>query len=178
MIQNRIELVKLLPKDSVVAEVGVAEGLFSKQLLEAGVGRIYMVDNWEHIPSVTGDGNSPQDWHDKNYQQAVDYVSSFGTRAKLLRGMSVDMAKNIADESLDMVYLDAGHFFDAVAADLNAWYPKLKRNGIMAGHDYLCTDYQVKQAVDWFINDLDTKPEVFVIPETHINDAGFYFIKP
>jgi hypothetical protein len=31
----------------------------------------------------------------------------------------------VADEGLDFVYLDAGHSYGSVKADLEAWYPKL-----------------------------------------------------
>lgn len=178
MITKRIELVKLLPPNSVVAEIGVAEGSFSKELLDAGVERLFMVDAWTHLPSVTGDGNFPQEWHDKNYNCAFNKVQPYGWRAKLLRGLSVEMANNVPDDSLDMLYLDAGHFYQAVSDDLTAWYPKVKSGGIVAGHDYLCKDYQVKEALEYFIMANRIITTVHIIPETHKNDASFYFIKP
>ena len=46
-IKRRIDLVKLLPENSVGCECGVAEGYFSADLLEAGVAKLYSVDNWE-----------------------------------------------------------------------------------------------------------------------------------
>lgn len=177
-IKHRIELVKLLPANSVVAEIGVAEGNFSKDLLDAGVDRLFMVDYWGHIPGVTGDGNFQQWWHDNNYQMAFNKVQPYGWRAKLLRGMSVDMADSVPDESLDMLYLDAAHYYEGVMADLKAWYPKVKSGGIIAGHDYLCKDYKVKEAVGDFILYRMIEVEVHVIPENNENDASFYFVKP
>lgn len=177
-IKHRIELVKLLPANSVVAELGCAEGNFSKDLLDAGVDRLFMVDNWGHIPGVTGDGNFPQEWHDKNYQMAFNKVQPYGWRAKLLRGMSVAMADSVPDESLDMLYLDAAHYYEGVLADLKAWYPKVKRGGIIAGHDYLCKDYKVKEAVHYFVATLYFIIDINVIPENNENDASFYFVKP
>ena len=178
MISRRIELVKLLPANSVAAEIGVAEGSFSKELLDAGVERLYMVDAWKHLPSVTGDGNFPQEWHDKNFTVAFNKVQPFGWRAKLLRGLSVDMSKHVPDDSLDMLYLDAGHFYEAVLSDLTVWYPKVKSGGVVAGHDYLCKDYQVKEALRDFLASNKISTTVHIIPETHENDASFYFIKP
>jgi hypothetical protein len=177
-IKHRIELVKLLPANSIVAEIGVAEGNFSKDLLDAGVDRLFMVDAWGHIPGVTGDGNFPQEWHDKNYQMAFNKVQPYGWRAKLLRGMSVDMADSVPDNSLDMAYFDAAHFYDGVIADLKAWYPKVKSGGIISGHDFLCKDYQVEQAVIDFIHQYGIVTTVNVIPENNENDASFYFVKP
>lgn len=177
MITKRIELVKLLPPNSVVAEIGVAEGSFSKELLDAGVERLFMVDAWAHLPSVTGDGNFPQEWHDKNFNAAAVKVEPYGWRAAMIRGLSADVAK-FFNEELDMLYLDAGHFYQAVSDDLTAWYPKVKSGGIVAGHDYLCKDYQVKEALEDFIMANRITTTVHIIPETHENDASFYFIKP
>lgn len=40
------------------------------------------------------------------------------------------------DESLDFVYIDGFHEFDAVMSDLIFWVPKVRPGGIIAGHDY------------------------------------------
>jgi hypothetical protein len=43
----------------------------------------------------------------------------------------------VPDASLDYVYVDARHDYCGVKEDLEAWWPKLRRGGILAGHDYL-----------------------------------------
>lgn len=40
------------------------------------------------------------------------------------------------DGSLDFVFIDADHSYAAVAADIDAWLPKVRKGGIIAGHDY------------------------------------------
>ena len=40
------------------------------------------------------------------------------------------------DESLDYIYIDATHTTVAIKNDLDAWYPKLKKYGMIAGHDF------------------------------------------
>ena len=45
-------------------------------------------------------------------------------------------ASLFADESLDVVFLDAAHDDQSVRADLQAWWPKVRVGGRMAGHDY------------------------------------------
>lgn len=179
-IKHRIELVKLLPENSVVAELGVAEGNFSNDLLEAGVGILYSVDNWGHIPHVTGDGNFPQDFHDANYKAATEKLSKFGYRSLIFKGLTVGVASRIPDNFLDMVYLDAAHYYDGVISDLVSWYPKVKPGGIISGHDYLnVEDYGVNKAVNDFVKNILNKDiEIITIPENNIKDASFYFIKP
>jgi predicted O-methyltransferase YrrM len=53
------------------------------------------------------------------------------------RGISWEVASYYTDNSLDCVFIDADHSYDAVSKDIGAWLPKVKRGGgILAGHDY------------------------------------------
>jgi predicted O-methyltransferase YrrM len=62
------------------------------------------------------------------------------------RGDSVEMASTYEDDSLDFVFLDGDHRYECVKADIQAWLPKMKVGGILAGHDYgWCED--VRKAV-------------------------------
>lgn len=49
---------------------------------------------------------------------------------------SLDALEFVADGSLDLVYVDGDHRYEAVVADLKGWEPKLRQGGIMAGHDW------------------------------------------
>ena len=40
------------------------------------------------------------------------------------------------DRSLDLVFIDGDHSYGAVKADIEAWWPKVKFGGVLAGHDY------------------------------------------
>lgn len=53
-----------------------------------------------------------------------------------IRLKSLEASKLYADGSLDFVFLDAAHDFENVSADINAWFPKVKPDGFIAGHDY------------------------------------------
>ncbi len=54
---------------------------------------------------------------------------------QVLRCPSLDAAKRFALNSLDFVFIDADHTYDAVASDLAAWVPIVKPGGVIAGHD-------------------------------------------
>ncbi len=72
-----------------------------------------------------------------------------------------EQAANIFDNnSLDFVYIDASHDYESVKQDLQLWYPKLKTNGIMAGHDYGWEG--VKQAVDEFAKEKNLNIKKYV----------------
>lgn len=53
-----------------------------------------------------------------------------------VRKSSVEAAKDFKDESLDFIFIDAGHSYEDVSSDIAAWYPKLKKGGYIGGHDY------------------------------------------
>ncbi len=78
------------------------------------------------------------------------------TRAGLLsriephRCASLDAASEFSDGSLDFVFIDACHSFEAVEQDLAAWWPKLRPGGLFAGHDYAYFP-GVRAAVDAFV---------------------------
>jgi len=54
----------------------------------------------------------------------------------------------IPDGSLDCVFVDADHSYDAVRQDLSFWWRKIRVGGQMLGDDYWMGD--VKRAVDEF----------------------------
>ena len=49
---------------------------------------------------------------------------------------SISGSEDFADKSLELVFLDASHLYEDVRQDIEAWYPKIKSNGIIAGHDF------------------------------------------
>ena len=53
------------------------------------------------------------------------------------RKPSVEAASDFQDDSMAAVFIDADHSYEAVKADLAAWYPKVKPGGIIAGHDFV-----------------------------------------
>lgn len=172
-MKSRAELYTILPPNPVVAAVGSAEGLFDRDILKYWkASKLYSVDNWGKIPGQTGDGGFENDWHEKNYQNALSLFKEFGDKSVILRGISWEMAKHVPDESLDCVYIDCCHEYGCVKNDLAAWVPKVKKLGIIAFHDYLVPQYGVKQAVNEYAQQHGYKVEI--IPENG-PDASAYF---
>ena len=69
--------------------------------------------------------------------------------------MGTNYASQHPDQSLDFVYLDSDHKYQSVKSEIEAWYPKVKVGGILAGHDYIershIEEFGVIQAVTEFI---------------------------
>jgi hypothetical protein len=159
----------------VAAEIGVAEGLFSADMLGWGLNKLYCVDNWEHIPDTKGDGNNSQEWHVSNMTRAKERMQEWDKEGMVvfLKGMSTEMCQQVPDNSLGLLYLDGDHSYDGVRNDLTHWFAKVAPRGIIAGHDYLSPQYGVKEAVETFCRD---RFEIHLIPEDKEEDAGFWFM--
>jgi len=70
---------------------------------------------------------------------------------------SMEAANLYSDNSLDFVFIDASHDYENVKNDILAWFPKVKTNGIIAGHDYDDHWSGVKKAVNEFIQNNNYK---------------------
>lgn len=175
MIKHRINLNTLLPENPITVELGVAEGLFSRDILQEWKPELhYLVDVWG-TANLPGDVGNDQPWHDSNYQNVIKLLEPF-TNYKILRGLTVQMSGHVPDNSVDLVYIDACHSYECVRDDINAWWDKVKSGGIMAFHDYEMSHYGVKQAVVEFAYSRGLN--VISIPENSVVDAGAYFVKP
>jgi predicted O-methyltransferase YrrM len=85
---------------------------------------------------------------------------------KSMRKNSIEAANYFEDDSLDFVFIDASHEYEDVKKDIKAWLPKVKKNGVLAGHDYYIRGYDyfpgVKQAVDECLANFSTSENCFV----------------
>lgn len=143
-------------------EIGVKTGKYSEQLLRAWRGeRLLSIDPW--ISADPDDyvdrSNVSQDEFEKYYEETKKRLARFGPRSEIWRLTSLEAAARIPDQSLDFAYIDARHDYDSVLQDLEAWFPKVRPGGILAGHDYADGvfaqgDFGVKSAVDEFFGKL------------------------
>jgi predicted O-methyltransferase YrrM len=67
---------------------------------------------------------------------------------KSIKATSKTASKKFADESLDVVFIDLTHTYEAVKEDIALWLPKVKKGGILGGDDYHENWPGVIQAVD------------------------------
>jgi hypothetical protein len=165
---------KLLKLPLVGVEVGVASGCFSRDLLDAGLEKLYSVDNWATIEEQKGDGGFPQDFHDANYKSTLELLKPYGKRSIILKGLSHEMSKQVEDNSIGMIHFDGDHSYEGLMKDFQAWFPKIVDGGIISGHDFLSIDYGVNKAVHDFCNN---RFQVHTMREDKDEDAGFLFLK-
>jgi len=56
--------------------------------------------------------------------------------AILVKSVGHTLAESFPDKSVAFIFIDGSHEYDYVVKDIQAWLPKLKPTGVMAGHDY------------------------------------------
>jgi len=94
------------------------------------------------VDNFIGDPNEPVHQTDPNvingtlFEEFQMNLKPVEGRYRPVRLDSVSASKLYQDNSLDFVFIDAAHDYESVKADINSWMPKLKLNGILAGHDY------------------------------------------
>lgn len=121
------------------AEVGVLKGKTFRLLLEALPElELTGVDQWRRLPPSEAEGSETYERFDMAAAEAQcrEVAGRFAPRALILKGDSVEAAKEVPDGSLDFVFLDAAHTTAAVTADLRAWAPKVRAGGLVTGHDW------------------------------------------
>lgn len=131
-------------KNPVICEVGVRTGGYFDTLLTENVSKAYGVDIWRST-SLTGQNDNLYDQNTLDYQyREVFKKYRNDARVKLIREFSVNAASFFEDEYFDFIYIDADHTYKAVTEDLNAWFPKLKKGGILSGHDYITPEMTIQ----------------------------------
>jgi hypothetical protein len=112
------------------AEIGVAQARHARQLFKIIPGlHLFCVDPWTKY-SV----RNSQQKQDANYQTTCNRLKDYN--ATILKKTSAQALADIADGSLDFVYIDGLHTFDSVMFDLIKWSAKVRKGGMIAGHDY------------------------------------------
>jgi hypothetical protein len=117
------------------------------------LGEFYCVDTWKGEAAIAYDTAIVQDLR-KIFRQNVKPILK---QIKMLSMISWNAAKKFEDDSVDFCYVDAGHSYEAVTNDLNAWWPKLRPGSMFGGDDYTKGYPGVQQAVWDFFRPLDIR---------------------
>jgi len=147
-------LLQSLGLNNIGVEIGVGKGAYSYAiLLNNGLKLLYSVDNWDDSAIKA---------------KAERTLDRFGDRNEILHTTSEEASKRFSNGSLDFVYIDADHTYESIKRDLELWYPKVKKGGIFAGHDYIdrvCKygTFGVKSAVNEMVD--KHKQELFITKE-------------
>lgn len=134
----------------VGVEIGVERGEYSELLCKAGL-KLFSIDPYLQYKDYV-EGGFYQERLDENYERAKRRLSQYD--CTLIRKMSMDVVKDFENESIDFVYIDGNHGFKHVTEDLYEWTKKVRKGGIIAGHDYTLIKTQIPYHIDvkWVVD--------------------------
>lgn len=150
MAKEEINWLYMIAKkmDSIV-ELGSLKGRSTHALLSGCKGIVHAIDTFERPGAY------------KAFLENVGHFKSLRT----YKMDSIKAAEKFKDKSIDMVFIDADHSYEAVKADIEAWLPKTKK--LICGHDYNLKQWpEVVRAVNEKFNKIG-----------RVYNIWFYYIK-
>jgi hypothetical protein len=128
-LSNRKALLEKMPKNGVVAELGVNKGEFSEEIWTiTKPQKLHLVDIWASERYHMG----LRKLIEKKFKDQID-----SEKIIINQGLSIDMSFRFQDNYFDWIYIDTDHSYGVTKAELQAYKNKIKPGGIIAGHDYV-----------------------------------------
>ena len=182
-----------------LCEVGVNAGYFlahlattiPEHLVGVDVWDKYDIEAYEQFPSYYN--IYPHENNKKSREAIQSWASKINFNVEIVVDFSVRAAKQFKDGYFDFVYIDADHSYDGVTADLEAWYPKVRKGGMLAGHDYknweredpalrghtnLLFSFRTRDAIDNFVKKNNKHDDFYTTGETgQYSTKSFLIIK-
>ena len=138
--------------DAIFVEIGTWKGksaVYMGEKIQAAQKNIkfYTIDTFDMTESNDHFGLIDVD---DLYDEAAKNINPVNDFVEIIKGNSHEIYDNFKDESIDFLFIDGSHQYEDVKKDLELWFPKMKPNGIISGHDY--NHAPIKKAIDDFFN--------------------------
>jgi hypothetical protein len=135
-----------LGKGLIGAEIGTDKGINAKNILEnISIRKLYLIDSYE------------DPYYRKSEKKAKKRLKKWKSKIVFIKKRSSDAVKDIPDD-LDFVYIDGDHSYSVVKEDIKNYYKKVRKNGILCGHDI--DKSEVNMAFSEFIAKYKLKPYI------------------
>lgn len=152
-------MLKLFGLTDRICELGVAKGDNLWTMIKLAFPKYALaIDVWDEevCPYYT------QEYHDRSYEKVLRIFEVArgwsGSEIDIIKGDHSQLVHNYEDGWFDYVYIDSDHRYEQTVRDIAQWWPKVKKGGILAGHDYSDIEaYGVVAAVDEFVEANDIK---------------------
>ena len=135
--------------NKVMVEIGCFTGVSTETFLQLNPKKLYAVDIWdlnESYSDLIEDGRS--NFH--LIEQSFRTMAKNYDNIEIIKNFSKHASFGFRNKSLDFVYIDGDHNYNAVVEDIEHWQPKIKSGGYIAGHDIII--YDVLYAVQKTLN--------------------------
>lgn len=135
-------------------EIGIAAGAFSKRLASTGL-KVHGVDPY-----------SPQaGYRDYRLRSTFKRLETEAHQRldqydyEFIKLTSMGAVSRFSCDSLGFVYIDGDHSYDMVMKDIKAWSKKVRKGGVIAGHDYARQAHtKVVEAVNDYTKEYNINP--------------------
>jgi hypothetical protein len=137
-VETRIDLLKFLPNNIRIAELGVHQGNFSKEILDiVRPKELYLVDYFKGcVMSGDKDGYNETTVNLEEQYKALKILYRNKGNVKIVKSSTKEFLESLPNFYLDAIYIDANHSYHAVSEDLDLSIQKVKQKGYILGHDY------------------------------------------
>jgi len=145
VLPDREAMLGSLPKGKIFAEIGVLLGDFSEKILRICKPHHFVGIDVFHIHELPMLWGKPTEEVLSNRTHGAFYRDRFADfigqgRMTVLEEDSVTAMGRLPDDSLDIVYVDADHSYDAVCRDLSIVKYKVRDDGLIIMNDYTMSD--------------------------------------
>lgn len=132
-------------KNGIIVEIGVYGGaslLSIASTCKVNRNQIYAIDLWDQLKVCGGKELAPEDPILLTQKTNKSKLERLITKEQLnfihlMQTSSTIASKKFTPGSVDLVFIDGEHTFEAVKQDIDNWWKKVKAGGVLAGHDYL-----------------------------------------
>lgn len=124
----------------VGVEIGIQYGQLSERLLDNGVVEtLYGIDPYDtNIGTITPLNDKSRD--NEVYGFVLGKLNRFKDRYTHIKKTSNEALFDV-NEQIDCIYIDGGKSKQQIYDDISFWFPKIRKNGIICGHDYAHSSY-------------------------------------
>lgn len=135
-------------KSIIAVEIGVYKGKNALSILQnLNVEKLYLID-----PFAVYDDTTSQMGKDAEFPnvelEARELLKDYEDKIVWIKKYSDDAVNDIPEA--DFIYIDGNHEYEFVKRDMKNYYHKVKKDGILAGHD-IRSKVGVKKAFEEFI---------------------------
>jgi len=121
----------------IIYEIGCWAGKSTSHLAEFAKehsGIVFAIDTFKGEGSLLS-----------NYAKEIDILKIFKQNMKILglikyinikQGHSDEFVMVVPKKSIDFMFIDGNHCYSSIKSDIDNWWPKIRKRGILCGHDY------------------------------------------
>jgi hypothetical protein len=135
-------------KEVDVVEIGVYKGENALNILQKlNVRTLYLIDPFELYDDKSSAMGKSKDFPNVELE-AKERLKDFADKIVWIKKYSDDALEDIP--LVDFAYIDGNHEYSFVKRDMSNYYKKIKKDGVLAGHDIQYKE-GVKQAFNEFM---------------------------